>query len=124
MLPYIPSILKGSLWAEWACQKCPVVHLKYRNPGISNIIEIDRSFERVVLPGRTVGVILVPVDTRGVTGVVVGVIVQCTFQSFFPPRGDTAAVAHPILPGLRADERALVFVLCLVVRLQVNCVRA
>lgn len=77
-----------------------------------------------MLPGGAVGVILVPIDTGRVGGVVVGIIIQGTLETLFPPRWDTPAVAHPILPGLGADERVLVFVLCLVISLQIHRVGA
>ena len=99
-------------------------HLKYCNPSVANVIEVDGSLEGVVLPGRAVGVILVPVDTGRVGGVIVGIIIQGALETLFPPCRDTPAVAHPVLPGLGADERVLVFVFCLVVSLQIHCVGA
>lgn len=77
-----------------------------------------------MLPGRAVGVILVPIDTGCVGSVIVGIIIQGALKTFFPPCWDTPAVAHPILPGLGANERVLVFVLCLVVSLQIHRVGA
>lgn len=77
-----------------------------------------------MLPGGAVGVVLVPIDTGRVGGVVVGIIIQGALETLFPPRWDTSAVAHPVLPGLGADEGVLIFVLCLVVSLQIHRVGA
>lgn len=99
-------------------------HLKYRDPGVANVIKVDGSLEGVVLSSRAVGVILVPIDTGRIGGIVVGIIVQGALETLFPPRWDTPAVAHPILPGLGADERILIFILCLVVSLQIHRVGA
>lgn len=77
-----------------------------------------------MLPSRAVGVVLVPVHTRRVGGVIIGIIIQGALQTLFPPRWDTPAVAHPVLPGLGADEGVFIFVLCLVVPLQIHCVGA
>lgn len=99
-------------------------HLKYRNPGVANVIKVDGSLEGVVLPSGAVGVVLVPVHTRGVGGVIVGIIIQGALQPLFPAGRDAPAVAHPILPGLGADEGIFIFVLCLVVPLQIYRVRA
>lgn len=99
-------------------------HLKYCNPGVANVIKVDGSLEGVVLPSRAVGVVLVPVHTRRVGGVIVGVIIQGALQPLLPPCGDAPAVAHPVLPGLGADEGIFIFILCLVVPLQIHCVGA
>lgn len=99
-------------------------HLKYCNPGIADVIKVDSALEGVVLPGRAVGVILVPVDTGRVGGVVVGVVIQGALQALLPARRDAPAVAHPILAGLGADEGVLILILGLVVPLQIHCVGA
>lgn len=46
-------------------------HLKDGNPCVANVVEVDGSLERVERTSRTVGVVLVPVDARGVVGAVV-----------------------------------------------------
>lgn len=76
-----------------------------------------------MLPGRTVCIILVPVDTRGVAGVIVGIIVQGAHQAFLSPYGNAAAIPHPIFSRLGADKRAFIFILCLIVGFQLQCVR-
>lgn len=99
-------------------------HLKYRNPGVADVIKVDGALEGVVLPSRAVGVVLVPVDAGCVGGVVVGVVVQGALQALLPARRDAPAVAHPILAGLGADEGVLVLILSLVVPLQIHRVGA
>lgn len=76
-----------------------------------------------MLARRAVGIVLVPVDTGGVAGTVIGLIVQTAgwATTAFPTQcGHTPAGSHAILPRLRADEGALVLILCLVIRLQVH----
>lgn len=56
-------------------------HLKDSNPRIANVVEVDGSLERVERTSRTVGVVLVPVDARGIVGAVVRVYVQVALQA-------------------------------------------
>lgn len=93
------------------------------DPGVTDVVEVDGAFERVVLACRAVGVVLVPVDAGGVAGTVIGLVVQATGRATatFPTKGGHApAGAHATLPGLGADEGTLILILCLVVRLQVH----
>lgn len=77
-----------------------------------------------MLASRAVGVVLVPVHTRRVGGVIVGIIIQGALQTLFPPCWDAPTVAHPVLPGLGADKGVFILVLCLVVPLQIHRVGA
>lgn len=102
-------------------------HLEDGNPGIADVVEVDGAFEGVVLACRAVGIVLVPVDTGGIAGTVIGLIVQTTgwAAATFPTQcGHTPAGPHAILPGLGADEGTLILILCLIVRLQVHTQRA
>ena len=98
-------------------------HLEDGDPGIADVVEVDGALERVVLPRRAVGVVLVPVDAGGVAGAVVGLVVQAAGRAATPvpaQRGHTPAGAHAVLAGLGADEGVFILVLCLVVALQVH----
>jgi hypothetical protein len=102
-------------------------HLEDGDPGIANVVKVDGAFEGVVLACRAVGIVLVPVDTGGIAGTVIGLIVQTagwTTTAFPAQCGHAPAGSHAVLPRLRADEGALVLILCLVVRLQVHTQRA
>lgn len=100
-------------------------HLKDGNPCVADVVKVDGSLERVERTGGTVGVVLVPVDARGVVGAVVGVYVQVALQaSLLVQLGHGAAVPHAVLSGLRADEGVLVVVFCVVIFLQLHRQRA
>lgn len=81
-----------------------VSHLEYGYPGVADVVEIDSSFVRVVVPLATNIVVLVPVNTAVNTG--------CPNRSraFHPALGvgrHVVAAKHAILPGSRADEGAV-----------------
>lgn len=98
-------------------------HLEDGDPGIANVVKVDGAFEGVVLACRAVGIVLVPVDTGGIAGTVIGLIVKAAgwATTAFPAQcGHTPAGSHAVLPRLRADEGTLILILCLVVRLQVH----
>lgn len=76
-----------------------------------------------MLACRAVGVVLVPVDTSGVAGAIVGLVVQTTgwaTTTFPTQRGHAPAGPHAILSWLGADEGALILILCLIVAFQVH----
>lgn len=83
-------------------------HLKNGNPGIAYVIKVDGTLKRVVIPSRAVGIILVPINTCGVICAVVGSHVQLTLQALLIQPRYGVAVAHTIIPHLRADEWALI----------------
>lgn len=98
-------------------------HLEDGDPGIADVVEVDGALEGVVLPRGAVGVVLVPVDTGGVAGAVVGLVVQATGWPTAPlpsKGGHTPAGPHAVLPRLGADEGVLVLILGLVIALQVH----
>lgn len=105
------------------CLRPRLPHLEDGDPGIADVVEVDGALEGVVLPRGAVGVVLVPVDTGGVAGAVVGLVVQATGWATapLPSKGrHTPAGAHAVLPRLGADEGVLVLVLGLVIALQVH----
>lgn len=83
-------------------------HLKNGNPGIAYVIKVDGTLKRVDIPSRAVGIVLIPIDTCGVICAVVGSHVQLTLQTLLMQPRYGVAVAHAIIPHLRADEWALV----------------
>lgn len=90
-------------------------NLKDGNPGIADVVKVDGVLERIDLPGFTLGVVLVPVDTRVVVCAVVRVYVQGALQSSLIQPGHRVAFPHAVVSAQGADERALVVILSLVV---------
>lgn len=108
------------IWAQ-----CCLSYLEDGDPGVADVVEVDGALERVERTRGAVGVVLVPVDARGVVGAVVGVYVQVALQaSLLVQLGHGAAVPHAVLPGLGADEGVLVVVLGVVILLQLHRQRA
>lgn len=83
-------------------------YLKYGNPGIAYVIKVNGAFKRVDISSRAIGIVLVPINTRGVICAVVGSHVQLTLQTLLMQPRYGVAVAHAVIPRQRADERALV----------------
>lgn len=82
----------------------PVPHLEYGYPGIADVVEIDSSFVRVVVPLATYVVILVPVNTAVNAGR------PNRGRAFHATLGvgrHVVAAKHAILPGSWADEWAV-----------------
>lgn len=82
----------------------PVPHLEYSYPGVADVVEIDSSLVRVVVPLATYVVVLVPVNTAVNAGR------PDRGRAFHPALGvgrHVVAAKHAILPGSRADERAV-----------------
>lgn len=82
----------------------PVPHLEYGYPGVADVVEIDSSLVRVVVPLATYVVVLVPVNTAVNAGR------PDHGRAFHPALGvgrHVVAAKHAILPGSRADERAV-----------------
>ena len=83
---------------------CRVAHLEYGYPGVADVVEIDSSLVGVVVTLATHVVVLVPVNTAVNAG--------------RPDRGrafnpalrvgrHVVAAKHAVLPGSRADKRAV-----------------
>lgn len=82
----------------------PVPHLEYGYPGVADVVEIDSPLVRVVVPLATYVVVLVPVNTAVNAGR------PDRGRAFHPALGvgwHVVAAKHAILPGSRADERAV-----------------
>lgn len=90
-------------------------YLKDSNPSIKDIVKVDGSLERVDRAVGAVGIVLVPVDARGVIRYV-GVHVKVALHaSFIKEFWHGVAVPHAVVFGLRADEGVLVIVFSVVV---------
>jgi len=92
-------------------------HLEYGDPGVGDVVEVDRALVRVVISGPTDVVVLVPVHAavpagrhrcRRRRGQAPGRGVQRALGPARPTGGgDVVATEHAVLSGGRADEGAL-----------------
>lgn len=106
-------------------------YLKYDDPGITDVVEVDGPFMWVCVSGVTAGVVLIPVDTEPHGGGAAinqwlraeaqGLAVQRVFfiQTAFPstlsPSGHVAAGHDAVILRQRADEGPLVVLLRLII---------
>lgn len=109
-----------------------ITHLKYDNPSIGNVIEVDGTFVRVTASCVTSGVVLIPVDTQtSYTVATVGqrfraqsegltvqdvLLIQAAGSSSFAPGWDIWARHDAIVHRQGADERPLIILSSHVVR--------
>lgn len=82
----------------------PGPHLEYSYPGVADVVKIDSSLVRVVVPLATHVVVLIPVNTA------VNAVRPDHGGAFHSALGvsrHVVAAKHAVLPGSRADERAV-----------------
>lgn len=88
-------------------------YLENGNPGVAYVVKVDGPLVRVVLPGPTHVVVLVPVNAAvGAGSAYRGETVHTALRV---PRHVMAA-EHPVLAGCRANERHVLTLLRHVVR--------
>lgn len=83
-------------------------YLENGDPGVANVVKVDGPLVRVVLPGLTHVVVLVPVNAAVAAGPAHG---GGAVHAALRVRRHVVAAEHPVLAGCRADERTVLALL-------------
>lgn len=89
-------------------------YLENGDPGVANVVKVDGPLVRVVLPGSTHVVVLVPVNAAVAAGPAHG---GGAVHAALRVRRHVVAAEHPVLARCRADERTVLTLLGHVVRI-------
>lgn len=88
-------------------------YLENGNPGVAYVVKVDGPLVRVVLPGPTHVIVLVPVNAAVAAG---SAYRGGTVHAALRGRWHIVAAEHPVLAGCRTDERTVFTLLRHVVR--------